>query len=74
MTFEKNALRKKACALFLNFSRSSRARAGPIRARIWAHIYGPYGPLWTQMGPKKIPKIYKNVASIGAFKGPCTLP
>ena len=59
--FEKHILYKKN-ALCLNFSRSSRARAGPI----WAHT----GPYW----PVKSPNIHKKIVLIGAFKGPCTLP
>ena len=50
-------LKKGAC--ILNFSRSSRARAGPI----WAH-----------KGPKNQKEIRKEFAFIGAFKVPCTLP
>ena len=63
---------EKKGALFLNFSRSSRARAG----HIWAHT-GLYGPIWALMGPygpEKSQKIHKKIAFIGAFKGPCTLP
>ena len=59
--FNKNELLKEN-AIFLNLSRSSRARAGPI----WAHT-GPYGP-------EKFPKIRKKIAFIGALKVPCTLP
>ena len=41
----------KKSAFFLNFSRSLRARAGPI----WAHMghMGLYGPIWAR-------KIQKN--------------
>ena len=46
MIFEKNALCEKIGAFFVAFSRSSRARAGPI----WAHK-GPYGLIWALMGP-----------------------
>ena len=46
----------------LKFSRSSRDRAGPIRA-----LMGPYGL-------EEIPKIRKKFALIGAFKEPVTLP
>ena len=49
-------------AFFSNFSRSSRARAGPI----WA-LMGPYGP-------EKSRKIRRKFGLLGAFKGPCTLP
>ena len=47
---------------FLNFSRSSRARAGPI----WAYM-GPYGP-------EKSQKINEKITFTGAFKVPCNLP
>ena len=50
---------------FLKFSRSSNARAGPIRAHM-----GPYA----LMDPKKFQKICKQIALLGAFKGPVTLP
>ena len=39
----KHAFDKNQGVFFLNFSRSSRARAGPIRAHM-----GPYGPIWTR--------------------------
>ena len=51
MIFEKNVLHKRNM-FFLNFSRSSKARAGPIRAHM-----GPYGSIWALMGPKN-PKRY----------------
>ena len=49
-----------------------RAHAGP-----YGPIWAPYGPIWAHMvpyGPEKSKKIRKNIAFIGAFKGPCTLP
>ena len=69
--FSEKCVTLKRC-IFLNFSRSSRARAGPI----WAQT-GPYGPIWTFMGPygpEKSQRICKQFAFIGAFKVPCTLP
>ena len=45
---------EKQSVFFLNFSRSSRTRAGPIQAHagpygpIWAHM-GSYGPIWSLM-------------------------
>ena len=45
---------------------------GPIRAHM-----GPYGPIRALMGPygpEKSQKVYKRIAFIGAFKGPCTMP
>ena len=54
MIFDRNALRKKTNAFFLIFSRSSRARAWPIRAHT-----GPHGPLLAHMDLKK-PKKYVN--------------
>ena len=77
MIFEKHAFEQKTNRLLLDFSRSSRARAGPIRAymgpygsisALWAHM-GPYGPY----GPEKFKKIRAEFASLGAFKGPCAL-
>ena len=67
--FKQKCYVEKVC-IFLNFSCSSRARAGPI----WAHT-GPDGPIWAHMDPKN-PKRYviNEIAFIGAFKGPCTLP
>jgi len=53
---------KRESMFFLNFSSSSRARAGPI----WAHE-GPYGL-------EECPEIHKKIASLGAVKGPVTLP
>ena len=52
----------KKGAFFFNFSRSSRARAGPI----WA-LMGPYGP-------EKSRQIHKKLTFMGDFKVPCTLP
>ena len=72
MIFEKNVLLNKKARFFLDFSRSSRARAGPI----WAHT-GPYGPIWALMGPygpEKPKEMCKKFALLVAFKGPCTLP
>ena len=66
MIFEKKVLRKKIGAFLLNFSRSSRARAGPI----WAHT-GPYGPIWAHMGPYGF--IWAHMGQYGpiwAYMGP----
>ena len=45
----------KTSAFFLNLSRSSKARAGPIRTHM-----GPYGLLWAHMGSKNPPKYIKS--------------
>ena len=49
--------KKKKMCVFLNFSRCSRARAGPIRVYM-----GPYGPLWADMDPKNLKRYVKNAS------------
>ena len=57
-------LNKKG-TFFLNYSRSKRARAGPIRAHA-----GPYGPIWSHMdpyGPENQKKLYKNTMNADTY-------
>ena len=47
-----------------------------IDGPVWVYI-NAYGSTWALMGPywpKKSQKIHKQIALIGAFKEPCTLP
>ena len=60
MIFDKNVFEKKL--FFLNLSRSSRARTGPIQAHM-----GPYGPIWSD----KSQKVHRKIALTGAFKRAC---
>ena len=64
MAFDKNAFDKNM--FFPNFSRSSKARPGPI----WTHM-GPYRLTWAHMGPKHSQKYVNKFALIGAGLSPC---
>ena len=66
--FREKCVTKKRCIVVILFPLFK----GPGRAHV-----GPYGPIWALMdpyGPEKSPKIRKEIAFIGAFKVPCSLP